>query len=137
MRIYVINREPRKAHTMTVTKKVAKYSPEMVAAIKAAFDSKGYMDKQSCADVLNDAAFAGSDITQRGVVAKVRSMGLEYRKAEKVTKSGDPVATKEAIVSEIENALGVTGLKSLAKAEKGALRLLLDVVSPRDAEMVA
>jgi hypothetical protein len=122
---------------MTTTKKVAKYSPEMVSAIQSAFASKGYMDAQSCADVLNDAAFAGSDITQRGVIAKVRSMGLEYRKAEKVTKSGDPVATKEAIVSDIENALGVTGLKSLAKAEKGALRLLLDVVSPQDARAVS
>ena len=122
---------------MTTTKKVAKYSPEMVSAIRSAFEAQGFMDAQSCADVLNSPAFAGSDITQRGVIAKVRSMGLEYRKAEKVTKSGDPVATKEAIVSEIENALGVTGLKSLAKAEKGALRLLLDVVSPRDAEMVA
>jgi hypothetical protein len=115
---------------MTVTKKTAKYSPEMVAAIRSAFEAKGYMDAASCAAVLETEAFAGSDITQRGVIAKVRSMQLEYRKAEKVTKTGEPVATKEALVAEIEKALGVTGLTSLAKAEKKALRDLLSAVNP-------
>jgi len=115
---------------MTTTKKTAKYSPEMVSAIRSAFEAKGYMDAASCAAVLETEAFAGSDITQRGVIAKVRSMQLEYRKAEKVTKTGEPVATKEALVIEIEKALGVTGLTSLAKAEKKALRDLLSAVNP-------
>jgi len=115
---------------MTATKKTAKYSPEMVAAIQSAFQVDGYMDAAKCVAVLETEAFAGSDITQRGVIAKVRSMGLEYRKAEKVTKTGEPVATKEDIVTEIEKALGVTGLGSLSKAEKPALRRLLSAVNP-------
>ena len=114
---------------MTTTKKTAKYSPAMVAAIQSAFDAKGFMDAASCDAVLKTEAFAGSEITQRGVIAKVRSMQLKYVKAEKVTKTGEPVATKEAIVSEIESLLGVTGLASLAKAEKPALRILLSCVS--------
>ena len=117
---------------MTTTKKTAKYSPEMVSAIMSAFADKGYMDAQSCADILDHPAFQGSDITQRGVIAKVRSMQLEYRKAEKVSKTGAPVATKEALVSEIEKALGVAGLTSLAKAEKPALRILLSVIGNSD-----
>jgi citrate lyase beta subunit len=114
---------------MTTSKKTTKYSPAMVAAIVSAFEAKGFMDSASCAAVLKTEAFAGSDITHRGVIAKVRSMNLKYEKAEKVTKAGEPVATKEAIVAEIENALGVSGLSSLAKAEKKALRTLLSVVT--------
>jgi hypothetical protein len=111
------------------TKKPAKYTTAMVAAIQAAFDAQKFMNAASCAAVLNDPAFAGSEITQRGVIAKVRSMGLKYVKAEKVTKTGETVATKEAIVSEIETALNVVGLTSLAKAEKKALRILLAIVT--------
>ena len=117
---------------MTATKKTAKYTPAMVAAIVSAFEAKGFMDAASCAALLETEAFAGSDITHRGVIAKVRSMQLKYVKAEKVTKTGEPVATKEAIVAEIENALGVSGLESLAKAEKKALRTLLSVVGISD-----
>lgn len=117
---------------MTKSTKAAKYSIAMVAAIQAAFEVDGFLNAAKCAEILKDEAFAGSDITQRGVIAKVRSMRLEYRKAEKVSKTGEAVATKETIVSQIEAALGVTGLDSLAKAEKTALRILLSVVSATD-----
>ena len=116
---------------MTTTK--TKYSPAMVAAIQAAFEVEGFMNSEKAFDVLKDPAFAGSEITQRGVIAKVRSMGLAYEKAEKVTKAGDPVATKESLVTAIEHALGVTGLASLAKAEKKALRALLSAVGSSEA----
>jgi hypothetical protein len=116
---------------MTTSK--TKYSPAMVAAISAMAEVKGFMDAASCFDVLKDPAFAGSEITQRGVIAKVRSMGIPYEKAEKVTKAGEPVATKESLVVAIEHALGVTGLASLAKAEKKALRALLSAVGSSEA----
>jgi len=53
---------------------------------------------------------------------------VEYNKQERVTKTGEPIATKEALVTEIENAMQVSGLKSLAKAEKKALQVLLRAV---------
>ena len=112
--------------------KIAKYSAAMVAAITAAHEAYGFLDAAKCAEVLKDEAFNGSDITVRGVIAKVRSMRLDYRKAEKVTKTGEPVATKEAIVAKIAGTLGVTGIESLAKAEKPALRAILAALTATD-----
>jgi hypothetical protein len=49
-------------------------------------------------------------------------------KQERVTKNGEPIATKLDLVAEIEQAMQVDGLKSLAKAEKKALQVLLKAV---------
>ncbi len=114
---------------MTKATKQAKYSAAMVAAIQAVHDANGYLNAALCADVLKDPAFEGSDITARGVIAKARTMGLSYQKAERLTKTGQVVMTKDEMAEAIAKTFGVSGLKSLAKAEKGDLRQLLDIVT--------
>ena len=105
--------------------KVEKYSVAMVAALTAAAET-GPLTAERCLSILeNDPAFAGSDITHRGVIAKVRSLNLPYEKKGKVSKTGEPVATKETLAAEIAKAVGVDKLPSLAKAEKRDLRILL------------
>jgi len=115
-----------------MTTKTAKYNVAMVAAITAAAsaaEAKGEkLNAASALEILSDPAFDGSDVSQRGVIAKIRSMNLPYAKAEKVTKSGEPVMTKEVMADQIATALGLSDLKSLAKAEKDDLRTLLNVV---------
>ena len=109
--------------------KTAKYTVEMVAAINA-LASESTINAESAAKLVETHdAFAGSDITARGVIAKVRTMGLPYAKKEKVTKSGEPVATKETLAGQIAMAVGVASLPSLAKAEKGDLRALLSALT--------
>ena len=111
-----------------MTTKQPKYTAAMVAAITAASEAHGTLNAQLCGQILQDPAFEGSDITLRGVIAKVRSMRLDYAKAEKVSKTGEPVMTKEAMAAEICRALDIRNLPSLAKAEKTELRMLLNVV---------
>jgi hypothetical protein len=73
-------------------------------------------------------------VTARGIAAKARSLQVEYVKQERVTKNGDPIATKLDLVTEIEQAMQVDGLKSLAKAEKKALQVLLKAVKDETVE---
>lgn len=112
-----------------MAKSVSKYTEAMVAVILAKADEVGVLDANACAEIAARKEFVAAGVTARGVIAKVRSLGLDYAKKEKVSKTGDRVATKETLASEIEAALGLTGLASLAKAEKGALRILRDFAS--------
>lgn len=67
----------------------------------------------------------------RSVVAKVKSMGLDYERKPIVTKTGEPVEKKAAIVSDIEIALGVPAdtFADLSKCTKQVLETLRQVVS--------
>lgn len=113
--------------------KVAKYTPAMEMAIRALAEA-GPINAESAENLVNThEAFAGSDITTRGVIAKVRTMGLPYAKKEKVSKDGSPVATKEALAGQIAALVGVASLPSLAKAEKRDLKALLSALSAGEA----
>jgi len=112
-----------------MTKRNAKYSEAMVAAIKAASEMHGTLNSGHAIEILQDPAFEGSEITARGVIAKIRSMQLPYAKVERLTKAGEPVMTKDEMAEAICLALGLGVLKSLAKAEKGDLRALLERVA--------
>lgn len=103
--------------------KSQKYSAEMEQALRAA-TADGPLDLAGCKELAEQPIFANAEISARSLVAKVRSMGLPYQKVERTTKTGEPVLKKDEIVQEIETALGMTGLDSLAKAEKPALRAL-------------
>ena len=105
-------------------KSVSKYTAEMVEAIKAAAP----LDLEICEQLASEPLFAKAAVTARGIAAKARSLQVEYNKQERVAKTGEAIATKEALVTEIEKAMQVSGLKSLAKAEKKALQLLLKAV---------
>jgi hypothetical protein len=104
--------------------KQVKYTPAMVAVIQSVSDANSGLDLSLCTSIAERAEFVEADISARGIVAKARTMGLPYRKVEKASKTGEPVARKDELVHEIEKALGVTGLDSLSKAEKPALRKL-------------
>lgn len=112
---------------MTTTKKAtSKYTPSMEAAIRAAAP----LNLAKAADLAATAEFVKAGVTARGIAAKCRSMNppVEYEKVERTDKTGAPVAKKDDIVAEIEAAMGVTGLDSLAKAEKPALKTLLAAI---------
>jgi len=95
--------------------KASKYSDAMVARLTAEAE-KG---------PLNLAALTAA----RGLVAKARTLGLPYAKVERVSKSGEPVIRKDELVDLLEKATGLDGLDSLAKAEKPALRKLVDYLT--------
>ncbi len=112
---------------MTTTKKAtSKYTPSMEAAIREAAP----LNLAKAADLAATAEFVKAGVTARGIAAKCRSMNppVEYEKVERTDKTGQPVAKKDDIVAEIEAAMGVTGLDSLAKAEKPALKTLLAAI---------
>jgi hypothetical protein len=106
----------------------SKYTPEMVSAIMGAADV-GPLNLEVCTMLAAQPLFADADISARGIVAKARTMGLPYEKAQRVTKTGAPIIRKDEIVVKIEDALGVSGLTSLSKAEKPALRKLLQAIT--------
>jgi hypothetical protein len=114
--------------------KVAKYTPAMVAVIQEVAAANDGLDLALCTAIAERPEFQEAEITARGVVAKARTMGMVYRKVERLTKAGDPVIRKDELVAKIEASLGLSGLDSLAKAEKPALKALLDAVSPRSVE---
>lgn len=97
---------------------VSKYSAAQEAAIRAE-----PVLNQAVATRL--AAEFGPKFTARSVIAKINRMGLPYERKQPVTKSGDPVERKEAIVAEIATLVGAN-LDGLDKAPKQALQVLRD-----------
>lgn len=65
----------------------------------------------------------GEKFSARSVIAKAIRMEVPYERKQPVTKSGDPVERKEAIVAEIAEVVGAN-LEGLEKAPKGALQAL-------------
>ena len=111
-----------------MTKSTSKYTEAMVARL-AAEAAKGPLNLERLTALAADPLFSKAGITARGLVAKARTMGLPYAKVERVSKSGEPVVRKDELVDMLEKATGLTGLDSLAKAEKPALRKLVDFLS--------
>lgn len=66
----------------------------------------------------------------RSVIAKAKSLGLEYAPKPVVTKTGEPVERKSEIVAEIAAAVGVEAEKiaSMAKMTKLELNALRSAV---------
>ena len=108
--------------------KGSKYTAAMVAALETQA-AKGPLNLAVLTSLAEDAVFADAGVTARGLVAKARSMGLPYQKVERVSKTGEAVVRKDELVAQLEAAMGLDGLDSLAKAEKGALRKLVDALT--------
>jgi len=106
-----------------MSKATSKYTPAMVERLNQAA-AEGPLNLAVLTALATEPVFQGN-VTARGLVAKVRSMGLPYNKAERVSKTGEPVVRKDELVDQLEKATGLDGLDSLAKAEKAALRKLL------------
>jgi len=110
--------------TATVTKATSKYTAQHVAAMKAAAP----LNLAKCAELAATDLFKNGGITARGIGAKALSEGIDYQRKEPVTKTGEPVADKADIVDELAVLLGVRQIASLAKADKAALRIVLEAV---------
>lgn len=68
--------------------------------------------------------------TVKSVIAKLSREGV-YKKAERVSKSGDPVIKKDELANELQSKFGLTESEadSLTKANKTALIKILKFVS--------
>jgi len=102
-------------------KKANKYTQQMVEAIQEVSAVNQGLDLALCEELAERPEFKAANITPRGIVAKARTLGLPYRKVERLTKAGDPVVRKNELVAEIEQALGLSDMDTLAKADKRAL----------------
>ena len=111
--------------TATVKKSTSKYTASMVAAMKAAAP----LSLAKCVELAATPEFAKAGITARSIGAKARVEGIAYDKVEPKTKTGEPVADKAEIVAKIAQVLGVEKIDSLAKADKAALRTVLEAVN--------
>jgi hypothetical protein len=108
--------------------KASKYTEAMVARLTAEAE-KGPLNLAVLTALADEPLFSKADISARGLVAKARTLGLPYAKVERVSKSGEPVVRKDELVDLLEKATGLDGLDSLAKAEKPALRKLVDYLT--------
>ncbi len=111
-----------------MTKSTSKYTEVMVARLMVEAE-KGPLNLATLTALAAEPLFSKADISARGLVAKARTLGLPYAKVERVSKSGEPVVRKDELVDMLEKATGLDGLDSLAKAEKPALRKLVDFLS--------
>jgi hypothetical protein len=115
----------------TATKtKADKYTPAMIAAMRAVEP----LNLEKVTALAATEAFQKAGVTGRSIAAKARTAGIAYEAAKRTTKTGEPVAAKADLVKEIAKALGVNSIESLEKAEKAALRKLLDAVTAIKAE---
>ena len=103
---------------MAKVETVKNYSESQEAELLAA----GIIDN---AKALEFAARFGKDV--RSIRAKAVRMGI-YKAAEKVSKTGGKIESKEAIVSDISNLVG-KNLDGLEKAPKLVLQILREKLS--------
>jgi hypothetical protein len=106
--------------------KGSKYTEAMVAVLVAE-GAKGSLSLASLTDLANTPIFANAGITARGLIAKARTLGLPYEKVER--KVAGAVVRKNDLVAQLEDSLGLDGLDSLAKADRNALRKLVDALT--------
>jgi hypothetical protein len=57
----------------------------------------------------------------KAIVAGAIRAGLKYERKVRVSKSGEPVETKEDLVKSIADSLGLTDLEGLEKATRNSL----------------
>lgn len=105
--------------------KGSKYTQAMVEVMQA----HAPLDLQKATALSESPLFQEAGVTPRGIVAKARTLGLEYIKVERKAKDGSVVIRKDALVAEIEALTGASGLDTLAKADKAALRNLLTALA--------
>ena len=108
-------------NTVVKAKATSKYSPAQEQAIR---DSAPLNQ----AKAVELAASFGEKFTARSVIAQAVRMGVAYDRKVAVTKTGAPVESKEKIVAQIAELVGVN-LTGLEKAPKPALQAVRDFLS--------
>ncbi len=111
-----------------MTAKVVNYTPEQTTALVAA-----YVAAPVKATVERFAVAFGK--TTKSIVAKLSREGV-YVKAVRVTKAGEPIVKKNAMVEAIAGMLGVASekLDGLDTAPKAALALIANALKARKME---
>ena len=101
-----------------MSKSLPNYTPEMLAVISG-YDS---YNKDVAVEI---AALIGK--SPRSVIAKIKSLGLDYTVQRPVRKDGSPITRKTDTVIAIAKALDMDALEleGLTKAPKAALEALL------------
>jgi hypothetical protein len=110
--------------TATVKKATSKYTAEHVAAMR----EFAPLNLAKAKELAETELFKNAGITSRGIGAKCISEGIEYAKVEKTTKSGETVVDKADLAAEIAAILKVDGVETLAKADKAALRRVVEAL---------
>jgi len=108
----------------------SKYSPEMVDLIQG----QAPFSLEKAIKLAEHPVFVEAGISPRGLIAKARTLGVAYQKQERLTKTGEPVMRKDALVAELEALTGLDGLDSLAKADKASLKALVVALTPRSVQ---
>lgn len=104
---------------------MSKYTVEVIAAIRAAAP----LDLAKCQELAETPQFKEADISAKGIIAKARTMNVEYIPVQRVSKTGEAPIRKTEIVADIEAILQTEGLASLAKASKQDLQKLKAAIS--------
>lgn len=99
--------------------KPAVYTPEMTQYIVAEY-------KADPSPETVDRLAAELERPRRGIISKLAIAGV-YVKPERVSKDGTKIVTREQLVKEIENALGIT-CPTLVKAGKLDLKKLCEAI---------
>ena len=103
---------------------MSKYTENMVAEMES-IGSFTYETAKEYAEV--------NGLKLRSVIAKAKSLGLEYTAKPVVTKSGEPVVHKSEMAAEINAALNLN-LTSLVKMTKAELEVLVGAVGRNSVE---
>lgn len=98
------------------------YTAEQTAELVSAYSAN------PSANTVSDFAVKFGKTT-KSIIAKLSREGI-YQKAERVTKTGEPIIKKDSLANELEMLCGLTEAEadSLTKANKTALRKILDIV---------
>ena len=110
--------ETTTATTTATAKKTSLYTPDIIAA----------MSKLAPLNWESAQVFAEKNgLKARGVVASCKRNKIEYKRQEKVTKTGTPVISKADLVTQIAEKfkINIEKLDGLDKATKTALENLL------------
>lgn len=109
---------------------MSNYTSELVAIIEQAATTDNPLNLERAKELAALPEFVKADISHQSIIAKARDLKVPYERKVRLTKSGEAVMRKADMAAAIAKAVGFseTDLKSLAKAEKGDLRALMERV---------
>ena len=116
------------------TVKAPNYSDAQVSLITAAIAANGGVANKSVAETLaTDPRMNGENGPRnvRSIIAKMTRMDVDYQRQVPVSKTGEPVAKKTALVERIASLADVSAAKldGLDKAPKLALETLVKALA--------
>ena len=114
----------------------SRYTESMVALILEAARG-GCLNYFDCCRLARHPEFASRRISPRAIASKIRTLGLDYRTRDEITKNGELIQFKSEIIGRIQSVTGISGLQSLEKADKTALSRLASALEAHSSRNVA